>query len=196
MIDFLLDNFPLVIVILGGLLSLLGGDKKKTEKQAPRPRPVKRELEKTPPFGSGGDPFAGEKNPFEDWIKEMEDTFNPTKKEEHRPNRTPEPAKTMTSNDTVQAFSEEENIEDVKEQVDDQLARAERILQKKLQASQNQLEQDLERFEKISSQSKAENSVIKVPKVNRKNVTQGIIWSEILGPPRAKKTYRPNVYQK
>lgn len=189
MLDFILENFPLIIVILGGLLSLFGGDKKKTENQSPRPRSSTKELEKTPPFGSDGDPFSGNRNPFEDLRRELEDAFGPSRRQEQLPESQEK------KHETVQPITKEESV-DVVEQVDEQLAQAERILQKKLQARQNQLEQDLERFDRITQQFRSEDKVIKVPKVTRKNVTQGIIWSEVLGPPRAKKPYRSNVYQK
>ncbi|NCU18471.1 hypothetical protein [Pallidibacillus pasinlerensis] len=193
MLDFILENFPLIIVILGGLLSLIGGDKKKTEKQSPRPRPSTKELEKTPPFGSDGDPFSGNRNPFEDLKRELEDAFGPSRRQEQREDHFPESQE--KKHETVQPITKEESV-DVVEQVDEQLAQAERILQKKLQARQNQLEQDLVRFDRITQQLSSEDKVIKVPKVTRKNVTQGIIWSEVLGPPRSKKPYRSNVYQK
>ena len=84
---------------------------------------------------------------------------------------------------------------DIKNQVHEKLAQAEQILQEKKKEEKQQLQRGLDRIERVSRQIKMEDKVI-VPKVTRASITQGIIWSEVLGPPRAKKPYRSNVYQK
>lgn len=191
MINFLLENFPLLIIVIGGLLSLFGGDKNKSEKQTPRPKASTKELEKTPPFGSGGSPFNGDSNPFDELRRELQDSFGKRRNNERESNSKIEPQQTESSMESVVRSKEA----DIKNQVHEKLAQAEQILQEKKKEDKQQLQRDLDRIVRVSRQIKMEDKVI-VPKVTRASITQGIIWSEVLGPPRAKKPYRSNVYQK
>lgn len=168
MIDFLLNNIPLLIVILGGIFSLLGRqeDKKKTvNKPVQSARP--KEDEEIEYQTSWTEQQPKSENPFEILKREFEKQLK-TEVEKHKPE--------FNKNQQVikPEVIEKANIEEKQEP---------------LPSRQQQLIMEMEKLEQELEKKKAVSTVV-LPKLTSEKVVEGIIWSEVLGPPRAKKPYR------
>ena len=89
-----------------------------------------------------------------------------------------------------------EKAKAIKPAVDVMKERSERELaerQEKLSQMKEELETRLSNIKNLNQLSgqKNETHSLEVPAVKHENVVEGIIWSETLGPPRAKNPYRP-----
>jgi len=163
MIEFILSNIPLVIIIVGGILSLLGRkeNNKDTSTKPINPLPpVKKEIrqaEKT---------TEHKETAFDVLKREMEEKLR-KEVQKHLPTVTQQAKK-------LRPVIEEKKTEIVQTSQ----------TTKQLQQEYSQLKTELSRKRAITSRS--------LPNQSAQKVVEGIIWSEILGPPRAKKPFRPN----
>lgn len=161
MIEFILNNIPLVIIIIGGIFSLLGRNENKKDTSTkpinPLP-PVKKDIRQA-------ENTTGHKEkPFDVLKREMEKKLR-QEVQKHLP--------TVTQ--------QAEKIRPVVEEKKTEVAQTAQTT-KQLQQEYTKLKTELLKKQQMTSQS--------LPTTHK--VVEGIIWSEILGPPRAKKPFRPN----
>jgi len=162
MIEFIFNNLPLLIVIIGGMISLFGRKENKKDistKPINSPPPVKKEIrqaEKT---------TEPEEKPFDVLKREIEKQLK-QEVQKHLPTVKQQAEKIMPA------------IEEKKQEVVQTIQTT-----KQLQQEYTKLKTELSRKQAMTSQS--------LPNQAAHKVVEGIIWSEILGPPRAKKPYHP-----
>ena len=147
MFDWIFSNIPLLIVIIGGLLSFFGKSKEKQDTSTP---PVNRvPAEKTREQRSARTEQNKPQNPFEVLQRELEKRLP----EEFQP-------------------SEGKRVKIEPEKVTAQIEKAERILQESLEQKENQLQMELADLESILQSNEEKLRTIKVPKVTQSNVTK------------------------
>lgn len=164
MIDFLLNNIPLLIFIIGGILSLLG--KKEEKRKTPKTEPVKTFSPKQIKQDENQGKIQQNEKPLEKYRREMEEKIKREVQKFVPP--------TNNESSSIQTV-------EVKEEVTEPVQSSVTNLQ--LQRELLNLEQQLEGMKEVK---------VSVPKITSEKLVEGIIWSEILGPPRAKKPYHPN----
>lgn len=163
MIEFIFNNIPLVIIIIGGILSLLGRkeNNKDTSTKPINPLPpVKKDIRKAEKT------TEKKEKPFDVLKREMEEKLR-QEVQKHLPTVTQQAKK-------IRPVTEEKKTE---------VAQTAQTT-KQLQQEYTNLKTELSRKQAMASQP--------LPNRSAHKVVEGIIWSEILGPPRAKKPFRPN----
>lgn len=175
----------LIVLLIGAVTSFFGKPKAqqgkgtstepvKTFPPSDYERPVhhKKETNERPHIN----PFEQLKREFEEKVKEssrkLEDMLEPKKKE-----------KTLKPMDLNEAYLAK--LDEMDNEYDESHT-----------GRKEQLEKEMEQLSKSLQKNHSNSKQIAVSSVNHSTVVEGIIWSEILGPPRAKRPYRPNTFQK
>lgn len=168
MIDFLLNNIPLVIVILGGIFSLLGRQEDKKKKTVNKPVQTARPKDdEEHDYQTSQTELPKNENPFELLKRELEKQLK-TEVEKHKPELN------KSKEVIAQQETQNANIEEKQELI----------------PSRHQLlTREMKKLEQELANKKASSTKV-LPKLTSEKVVEGIIWSEVLGPPRAKKPYR------
>lgn len=172
----LLGNPVVLFIIIGVLSSLFRSGQQQQKKQPPGTNQSGR-------TESQGQMSRSEETPkqesiFDQWRRELEEKVQETIPEiqRHRQSQ-PEP--------TVQTLANQKESK-----------KTETNVYQSYQDRKRDLDAEMSKLQAQFSQNQQKVSAIKgIPKLDRSKVVEGIIWSEVLGAPRAKKPYRPNGYR-
>lgn len=160
-IDFLMGNIVFVVIVIGFVISLFS----KLGKPQNQPQPPGKRMNPMPPFG-GGDP-----------ARPWRDPSRPARPLEPRNAPVPSPFQTATparDERTVPAEEERDIVMPIPT-APSAATRPESLLMPDSIGSEKMT---------VASDTSASQR-----KVTNQELVQGVIWSEILGPPRAKKPY-------
>lgn len=189
--DLLIDN-PILIFIIISIISALfteqNKDKKKTQKKRPAPmaKPVHQER-KEPVHHERRVPVHQERKTYEPQLTKEKHERTGQKPVMKGPFEEPDIFKIPTI--LMKEFdftAKEKEYEKKLKELDYKLSRLEEK-ERKLKAQEAQFNDLKTRYEQISSESKTDGKHHETLDENK--IIEGVIWSEILGPPRAKKSY-------